>query len=96
MAATEAVLLGKPVVTTNVCGAKELLGDGEYGIVTENSEEALLDGLRRMLPGGDPPALRLQGRGTGGFVLPGRPDKADRGAVFRAYCRAGWIKGLQF
>ena len=31
-------------------GAKELLGDGEYGIVTENSEEALLDGLRRMLP----------------------------------------------
>ena len=46
--------------------------------------------------GGDPPALRLQGRGTGGFVLPGRPDKADRGAVFGAYCRAGWIKGLQF
>lgn len=50
VAATEAVLLGKPVVTTNVCGAKELLGNSEYGIVTENSEEALLDGLRRMLP----------------------------------------------
>ena len=50
VAATEAVLLGRPVVTTNVCGARELLGDSEYGIVTENSEEALLDGLRRMLP----------------------------------------------
>lgn len=50
VAATEAVLLGKPVVTTNVCGARELLGDSVYGIVTQGSEEALLDGLRRMMP----------------------------------------------
>ena len=27
----------------------ELLGENEYGIITENNDEALLDGLRKML-----------------------------------------------
>lgn len=46
---TENLLLGKPVVATDCAGIREQLGDDEYGIVTENTEEALLAGLERML-----------------------------------------------
>ena len=52
---TEGMILGKPVVTTDCTGMRELLGDSEYGLITENSGEALLEGLRRMLRD---PALR--------------------------------------
>ena len=49
-AVTEAILLGVPVVSTDVSGAKEILGkNDEYGIVTENSEEGLYIGVRKML-----------------------------------------------
>ena len=46
---TEGLILGKPVVTTRCSGMDELLGDSEYGLITENSEEALLEGMRTML-----------------------------------------------
>lgn len=49
IAATEAVLLEKPVVTTQVCGMKELLGESEYGIITQNNTESLCKGLQNML-----------------------------------------------
>lgn len=46
----EAMLLGTPVVSTNCSGAEELLGkENEYGLVVENSEQGLFDGLRRIL-----------------------------------------------
>ena len=49
-AVSEALVLGVPVVSSNCSGAKELLGDNnEYGIVTENDEEALYQGIKRML-----------------------------------------------
>ena len=49
-AATEALIVGTPVVTVEVSGMKEMLGEhNEYGIVTENSEEALYEGIRTML-----------------------------------------------
>ena len=49
-AVTEALILGKPVCTVDVSGMKELLGENnEYGIVTENSEEALYWGIKEML-----------------------------------------------
>ena len=48
---TEALILGKPVVTTPCNGMAELLGDSEYGIITDD----LRDGLTRMLT---EPALR--------------------------------------
>ena len=54
-AATEALILGVPVCTVEVSGMKEMLGErDEYGIVTENSEEALYQGIKRLL---DDPAL---------------------------------------
>lgn len=45
----ENLLLGKPIVATLCAGVREQLGDDEYGIVTENNEEALHEGLYRML-----------------------------------------------
>lgn len=53
-AVTEAVILGVPVVSTDVSGAKEILGENnEYGIVTENTEEALYKGIKKMLENED-------------------------------------------
>lgn len=49
-AVTEALIVGTPVVSTNCSGANELLGyNNEYGIVTENNEESLYDGIKRMI-----------------------------------------------
>ena len=48
--ASEAIVLGKPVVTVNCSGMKELLGENnEYGIVTENSEEEFQKGIEYIL-----------------------------------------------
>lgn len=49
-AVTESLIVGTPVVSTDCSGARELLGENnEYGIVTENNEESLYLGLKRML-----------------------------------------------
>jgi len=49
-AVTEAIILGLPIVTTNCSGMKELLGENnEYGVVTENNEEALYQALKDIL-----------------------------------------------
>ena len=49
-AATEALIVGTPVVTVEVSGMKEMLGENnEYGIVTENNEDALYEGIKKML-----------------------------------------------
>lgn len=47
--ATEAMILGKPFVTTDVAGMRELLGDSEFGLVTENQDNAFCAGLQHML-----------------------------------------------
>lgn len=46
---TEGLILGKAIVTTQCSGMKELLGDSEYGIVTENSEQGLYYGVKKLL-----------------------------------------------
>lgn len=54
-AATEALIVGTAVCTVEVSGMKEMLGENnEYGIVTESNEEALYQGIKRLL---DDPAL---------------------------------------
>ncbi|MGN0478595.1 MAG: glycosyltransferase [Hominenteromicrobium sp.] len=54
-AATEALIVGTPVCTVEVSGMKEMLGENnEWGVVTENSENALYQGIKKLL---DNPAL---------------------------------------
>ncbi len=49
-AATEALIVGIPVVTTLVSGMKEMLGENnEWGIITENNEESLYQGIKRLV-----------------------------------------------
>lgn len=49
-AVTEALIVGTPVCTVDVSGMKEMLGDNnEYGIVTENNEDALYEGIKELL-----------------------------------------------
>lgn len=54
-AATEALIVGTPVCTVEVSGMKEMLGENnEFGIVTENNEDALYQGIKELL---DQPVL---------------------------------------
>ncbi len=49
-AATEALIVGTPVCTVEVSGMKEMLGENnEYGVVTENSEDALYEGIKKFI-----------------------------------------------
>ena len=49
-AATEALIVGTPVCTVEVSGMKEMLGENnEWGIVTNNDEEALYQGIKKLL-----------------------------------------------
>lgn len=49
-AVTEALIVGTPVCTVDVSGMKEMLGENnEFGVVTINSEEALYQGIKRLL-----------------------------------------------
>ena len=49
-AATEALIVGTPVCTVEVSGMKEMLGENnEYGIITDNNEEALYQGIKKLL-----------------------------------------------
>lgn len=44
----EAMILGIPVLSTDCSGPREILQDGEYGMLVENSEEGLDKGLRAL------------------------------------------------
>lgn len=48
-AITESLIVGTPVVTTLCSGMKELLGENEYGLIVDNSEEALYQGIVKLL-----------------------------------------------
>lgn len=45
----EAVYCECPIITTVNAGTKELLGNSQYGIVLENSDQAIEDGMREVL-----------------------------------------------
>lgn len=69
-AATEALIVGTPVCTVEVSGMKEMLGENnEWGIVTENDEDALYQGIKRLLD--DPKLLAYY-----------REKAAQRGKMF--------------
>lgn len=71
-AATEALIVGTPVVTTLVSGMQEMLGENdEYGIITENNEISLYQCIKRLLD--DPQRLEFYKR-----------KAAQRGGAFSA------------
>lgn len=45
----EFLVLEKPIITTKCSGMEDLLGQSEYGLITENSEEALYVGIKKVL-----------------------------------------------
>lgn len=48
-ATMEALILGVPVITTNVSGMQEMLENGKYGIITDNDDEALYEGIKYLI-----------------------------------------------
>src|SRR5690606_38924375 len=45
----EAMTLQKPIVATDVSGVREMLNDGELGLIVENSEEGIYKGMKEFL-----------------------------------------------
>lgn len=48
-ACTESIILGIPVITTKVGGAKEIIEDSQCGILTETDDAALYHGIKKVL-----------------------------------------------
>lgn len=48
-AIVEAIILNVPVITTDCGGMRDILGNSEYGMITENNEESLYNGLEKIL-----------------------------------------------
>ena len=55
----EAIILGLPVVSTYCSGPNELLENGKYGILVENSEKGLYEGLKAVLHGKKPRSVNI-------------------------------------
>ncbi|WP_187118921.1 glycosyltransferase [Bacillus marasmi] len=45
----EALILGKPILCTRCSGPVELLDNGKYGMIVDNSEQGIYDGLKELL-----------------------------------------------
>lgn len=52
-AVAESVILGVPVVSTDVSGAKEILGESQFGLVVGNDMDSLYDGIRHAFESND-------------------------------------------
>lgn len=46
---SESIILGKPIISTACSGPTELLGDGKYGLLVENSELGIYKGMKLFL-----------------------------------------------
>jgi len=45
----ESLILGTPVLSTNCAGPFEILNNGEYGMIVENTSEGLYQGIKKMI-----------------------------------------------
>lgn len=48
-ATMEALIVGTAICTVDVPGMKEILGNSEYGLIVKNSEDALYNGIKRLI-----------------------------------------------
>lgn len=49
LALAEAIILGKPVITTKVSGPMELIDNGKFGLAVENSKAGLYKGIKKFI-----------------------------------------------
>ncbi len=49
MVMAEALIMGLPMLTTDVSGAGEMYNNGEFGMIVENSAEGIYQGMKRVL-----------------------------------------------
>lgn len=49
MVICEALCLHRPILATRVGGTPEIVGDGKYGMLVDSEEEAIYNGLKRMI-----------------------------------------------
>ena len=49
MSMVESLSLGLPMISTDISGAREMLGDSEYGLIVENSENGIYTGMKKIL-----------------------------------------------
>lgn len=49
LALAEAMILGKPVITTKVSGPMELIDNGKFGLAVENSKAGLYKGIKKFI-----------------------------------------------
>lgn len=49
----ESIILGTPVLTTNCSGMIDILGNSEYGLIVNNDNEAIVEGLKAMITNKD-------------------------------------------
>lgn len=59
----ESLIVGTPVISTECTGPGELLDNGKYGMLVENTEQGIYDGLRQLT--GCPDTLRYYKEQTG-------------------------------
>lgn len=45
----EAITLGTPVITTKCGGPEDVVGHGKYGLITENSQDGVYNGMKKVL-----------------------------------------------
>lgn len=45
----ESLIVGTPVIATDCCGISEWLDNGKYGLIMENSEDGIYEGLKKVL-----------------------------------------------
>lgn len=53
MVVTEALILGKPVISTNTRGPSEILDGEKFGMITENSIDGIANGMKAVLDSKD-------------------------------------------
>lgn len=64
----EAITLKKNIIATDVSGVREMLEDGTLGLITENSEDGIYDGMKRALE--NPESFRYYQQNLAQYEMP--------------------------
>ena len=85
-AVTEAILLDVPVLTTDCAGMDEILDGGKYGMIVENSDEGLRQGLTELLENPEALSRLKMAAEKRSQELSGRSAMGEYEALFHEIC----------